>query len=201
MDRDEIMVVERPESVSWEEISGLLRRAHAQNVANGIKLPYPFLAPEELKAKTEGEGGKMLVALLNGKLVGTAAIKVISRDNFWFGGGDFAYCFLAAVSPECTGRGVYRRLVEAREHIARDWGVNRLLFDTDERNARVMEIMKKNGFRAVDYRIREDHNSIIFVKWLNGSPYSKLKCAYVFWRRKSDRLKKAKRQNAAANQE
>lgn len=197
MSRDEVSIVERPESVSWEDISGLLRRAHAQNVANGIKLPYPFLSPSELRDKVEGAGGKMLVALHNGKLVGTAAVKVIHRDYLWCGKGEYAYCFLAAVLPEYSGQGIYRRLIEAREDIARSWGINKLLFDTDERNTRVIKICKKNDFRPVDYKIREDHNSVLLVKWLDGCPYSKLKCAYVYQRRKSLRKKNAKIQDAA----
>ena len=189
MSRSEIVIVERPESVSWEQISALLQKAHAQNVANGIKLRYPFLPPEELEAKTEGAGGKVLVALKGDELVGVGAVKVVNMD-LWCGGGQYAYCFLDAVLPDFAGQGIYRRISEEQERLARKWGVNRMLFDSHEGNKRIQEISRKNGYRLVEFRVRENYNSVIMVKWLDGSPYSRMKCAYVFWRRRSDKLKR-----------
>lgn len=175
MDREGIVVVERPESVSWEQISFVLRKAHEENVKNGIILPYPHLPPEEIRKKIEDRDGVLYVALDGEKVVATGAVKIIHK-NLWCGSGKYAYCFFAAVLPEYAGRGIYRKLIIAREEYARSKGVSRLLFDTDEKNKRVLSISKKDGYRYVDYRIRDSHNSVLLVKWLDGCPYSRIRC-------------------------
>ena len=181
MDREEIVILERPESVSWEQISFVLKKAHEENVRNGIVLPYPQLPPMEIKEKIEGKEGKLFVALSGDKLVATGAVKIIKK-NLWCGNGDYAYCFFAAVLPEFAGRGIYRRIEIAEEEYARLKGVNRMMFDTDDRNKRILSISKKNNYRQVEYRIRDGRNSVLLVKWLDGCPYSRIKCAIKFWR-------------------
>lgn len=179
MDRKEIRVLERPDSISWEEISSVLRQAHADNIKKGIILPYPSLPPEELYAKTEGRGGIMLVALCNGKVVGTGAVVIINK-NIWCGSGLYAYCYLDSVLPEYAGQGIYRMIVNWQEDYAKKSGVNRMLFDTHELNRRMLSISQKHGYRKIDYKIRKDHNSILLVKWLNDAPISYIKCALKF---------------------
>lgn len=171
----EIIVTERPETVSWEAISSVLRTAHMENVKNGIVLPYPHLSPDELREKVEGRGGKMFVALCAGKLIATGAVAIIEK-NLWCGTGKYAYCFLASVLPEYKGMGAYRRIETEQEKYASAQGVMRCMFDTDERNQRILEISKRNGYRLVEFRVREGRNSVVLVKWLEECPFSRLKC-------------------------
>lgn len=187
----EIMVLERPETVSWEEISFVLKQAHAENVKNGILLPYSALPPDKLFAKTEGRGGKMLVALDDGKVIGTGAVAIIDKC-LWCGKGKYAYCFLDAVLPEYRGKGVYRQIVSWQEKYAESVGVDRMLFDTHEQNKRMIKISKKNGYRLVEYRVRDGRNSVVLVKWLNDCPFSRLRCFIKYNRIKHDRKKAAK---------
>lgn len=192
MDGKALIVTERPNYISWEDISSLLRKAHSDNVAKGIRLPYPFLPPEQLRAKTEESGGTMLVALFQGHLAGVGAVRVINK-KLWCGSGQYAYCYLAAVDPDYAGKGIYRRIVLEQENIALRSGVSRMLFDTHEHNDRIIEISLKNGYRLVDYKVREDHNSVLLVKWLNGCPYSRIRCLWEFWKRKQYRNNRFKR--------
>ena len=188
MDRKEIVVLERTGNVSWEEISSVLKQAHAENVKNGIVLPYPALPPEELYAKTEGRGGKMIVALCEGKVVGTGAVAIIEKE-FWCGKGKYAYCFLDAVLPEFMGQGIYAKIVEWQENYAKSVGVDRMLFDTHELNKRMIKISERHGYRKIQYRVKEGRNSVVLVKWLNGCPYSRFKCAWVYSRKKREKIK------------
>ena len=50
---NEITIIERPSFVSWEDISNVLKSAHAQNVKKGIIMLYPQLSPEQLKEKID----------------------------------------------------------------------------------------------------------------------------------------------------
>ena len=191
MDKKEVTVLVRPESISWEEISTVLKRAHSENVRSGIILPYPQLPPEEIYAKTEGRGGVMFVALSEGIVVGTGAVAIIEK-NLWCGRGKYAYCYFDAVLPDYSGQGVYRKIVAAQEGYAKSYGVSRMLFDTDERNKRILEISEKNGYRRVDYKIRENRYSVLMVKWLGKASYSRLGCALRFARIKFARKRMSK---------
>lgn len=186
MDREIITVTERPQNISWAEISSVLIKAHEDNVKKGIVLPYPHLPPEKLKAKTEDRGGKMFVALYKGKVIATGAVAIIDK-NLWCGKGMYAYCFLDAVLPEFAGQGIYRKIADAQEEFARNNLVYRMMIDTDERNSRMLVVSKKNGYRKIQYRVREGRNSIVLVKWLKGCPYSRLKCAWKFYQIKRDK--------------
>ena len=186
----EIIVIDRPDSVSWEELSAVLKKAHEQNLQRGIKLPYPFLPPAQLQEKTEGRGARVLVALCDGQVVGIGAVATIQK-NVWCHRGDYAYSFLDAVLPAFSGKGVFRRIEAQQEAIAREWGLQHMLFDTDERNRRMIRVTEKMGFRKVDYRVRPDHRSVILVKWLDGCPHTRLWCSIKYlhkkWKRKQDK--------------
>ena len=180
MDKEKITVIERPKTISWEEISSVLKRAHEENVHKGIVLPYPHLPPEVLKKKTEGLGGRIFVALYDGHVVATGAVAIIEK-SFWCGKGKYAYCFLDAVLPKFAGKGLYGEIVKVQEEYARNHTLDRMMFDTDERNKRMLAISKRYDYRYVQYRVRDGHNSVVMVKWLNGCPYSRLKCALMFF--------------------
>lgn len=195
MDWEKIIIKERPDSVTWEEISSVLTQAHKANVEKGIVLPYPQLPPEAIKAKTEARGGKMFVALYEGKVVGTGAVAIIEKD-FWCGQGRYAYCFLDAVLPEYAGKGVYRRIVTAQEEFAISSGVTRMLFDTDDKNYRMLKISKKHGYLPVEFRVKESRNSIVLVKWLEERPYSWFQCYRMFRRIRRNKLKRHKIKSA-----
>lgn len=183
---NDIQIIERPESVSWDEIHKVLWSAHAQNRANGINMALPALPGDKIREIIGGRG-KMLVAIVDGKVVGTAAIK-IKPSNLWCGKGEYAYCCFASVLPEYNGLGIYKRLDIKREEIAKEMGLNRMLGDTNENNKRRLEIAHKAGYKFVDISIWKDHYNIVMVKWLNGCPYSDWYCKLQFnlhkWYRK-----------------
>ena len=54
------------------------------------------------------------------------------------------------------------------------------MFDTHEKNTRMAEINLKHGYRKVSYKRYDDHYNIIFVKWLDGCPYSESRCKVEF---------------------
>lgn len=185
-----LIIAKRPETVSWEAISAVLRHAHADNVRRGIRMTYPQLPPDQLQAKTEGRGGTMLVALTDDRVIGTAAVVRLDK-KIWCGNGPYAYCFLDAVLPEYAGKGVFRQLEAAQIQWARDAGITCMLLDTNERNVRMLKRCRKNGYRAVDYRVHDGYNSVMLVRWLDGCPYSRLRCRLSFLRIKWARKRQA----------
>ena len=174
----DIQILEKPESLSWETIHDVPEKAHQSNRENGIVMRKPSLPAEEL-AKEVGEDGVMLVAMDGSRVVGTAALLVKECSN-WYNKGQYGYLCFASVLPEYAGKGIYKRLSEERDRIARSKGLNGVLFDTHHINKRVSAINRKNGFKRVGVRLFDNHWNIVLFKWLNGSDHSSFECFFRY---------------------
>lgn len=173
-----VQVIEKPDWVSWDEIHEVIWKAHESNRQQGINMRFPALPGEEIK-KRVADNGKMFVALDGKKVVGTAALRT-KKANLWCGKGEYAYLCFAAVLPEYSGQGIYKQLYIYRERESIKNGLSRIMFDTHEKNTRMAEINLKHGYRKVSYKRYDDHYNIIFVKWLDGCPYSDFRCRMEF---------------------
>ena len=178
----EIQTLEKPDWISWDDIHEVLWKAHAKNREKGIVMRYPSLPGEEIRKRVEGKG-MMLVAISNGKLIGTSAV-VFKDKSLWCGKGKYAYCCFDSVLPQLQGTGVYRKLCEKREELAKNEGISRMLLDTNESNNREKAVVVKAGFKPVDLVWWTDHYNVVFVKWLNGCPHSDFRCKLEFSLRK-----------------
>ena len=167
----DIKIVEKPDWVSWDDIHNTLWKAHTYNREKGMAMRYASLSGDEIRERVEGKG-KMICAIKGDKLIGTAAI-VTKKAKLWFDKNPATYAYLcfACVSPDFASQGVYRQLYMYRERACVMMGLKHLMFDTHEKNRRVLEINSKNHFRAVDYKFYNDHFNIVMVKWLDGCPY------------------------------
>lgn len=177
-----VQVIEKPDWVSWDEIHEVIWKAHEANRQQGINMRFPSLPGEEIRKRVEGKG-KMFIALDGDKVVGTDAI-IIKKASLWCGKGDYAYQCFASVLPEYGGQGVYKQLNNCIERECIDRGLSRIMFDTNERNSHIAEINVKHGYKKVSYKLYGDHFSIVFVKWLDGCPYSDARCRFEFFRQK-----------------
>lgn len=140
---------------------------------------YPSLTGSEIEKKL-GSEGKMLVALTEeGKLVGTAAM-IPKKAKLWFGEHSFAYCCFASILQEYNGEGIYKEMCRLQEEMAREAGLNMMLFDTHENNSRNIDHSLKAGYRFVDLKFYRDHFNVVMVKWLDGCPFSDFKCKYKY---------------------
>lgn len=181
-----IQVIEKPEWVTWDEIQEVLWKAHGQNREQGMNMALPALPGEEIRKRIEGKG-KMLVAICDRKVVGTAAITK-KTARLWCGDTSYAYICFASVLPDYNGRGVYKALDIKREELALSMGLDKMLGDTHEKNEHRLSIAKKAGYKFVDLSVWKDHYNVVMVKWLKGCPYTNLYCNIQFmihkWYRK-----------------
>lgn len=173
-----IPIVKKPEWVSWDNIHQVLYYAHAENRSKGIIMRKPSLPGDDIKQEI-GEDGVMLVALDGKKVVGTAAL-VVKDCKTWYNEGKYGYLCFDAILPEYNGRGIYKRLCEEREVLAKKMGLDKLSFDTHHNNTHVIEIHKLQGFRCVDIKILRDHWNVVMFKWLNDCPYSNTHCTFIY---------------------
>ena len=175
-----IQVVVKPDWVSWDDIKKCLVDAHAVNRAKGINMAHYQWPAEEIREYI-GPNGVILVALDGSKVVGTAAISE-KVGKAWYAKGRYAYMCFAGVLPQYSGQGIYGKLAQLREKIAKEQGYRVWVFDTHEKNKSLQRIVKVNGYRTVHYfrAASNDHYNIIMAKWPNGCPYTKFYCNWRF---------------------
>ncbi len=169
---ESIIVIEKPENVSWDMIHDILYRAHEKNRLNGIFMRTATLSGEELEARL-GPNGRCYIAMYGTKIIGTGSVKLIQR-NCWYANERVADLMLIGVLPEYVGKHIYSLLYSVLEDYSKSQGVKMLEMDTAEKNKRMLRIANKKGFKKVGMFSSPyvKHYSIILSKWLYGCPYS-----------------------------
>lgn len=177
-----VIIQEKPVNVSWDDIKNCLHAAHSDNYNNGIVMQHQGLTGNEIK-ELLGSEGRMFVALSYNHVVGTAAIKP-KETGFWFGRSLFAYFCFAGIIPEYKGKGLYKCFNIKREEYAQSLGIDKLLFNTHPRNKRIIDVALRSGYKLVGYSKFDIYSYVYLVKWLNGCPYSDIRCKYEYLKSK-----------------
>ena len=179
-----IVISEKPDWVSWDEISSVLKKSHQVNLKDGIKMALHTHSSDYLREKVEGQG-KMFVALDGDKLVGTAAL-IKKRFKFWFDkeATDYAYVCLDSVLPDYSHHGIFRMLDAQREAAAKDMGLDVMIADTHESHKRRLVTARKSGYIPIDIMVWKDHYNVVIAKWFGKPRASRLKCRIVYGLRK-----------------
>ena len=182
MDTDEsnIIITEKPDSISFEVIHNVLWKANEGNRKAGFILRTSQLSPEQLQNRI-GEKGKCFVALDGDKVVGTISVRIINR-NKWYYKGEMPDYMLAAVLPEYQGRHINSMLAKKVFEFAKKSGYKAIELDTAEGNVNAINVYKHQGFELVDYLSKTglDHYSVVMVKWLEKCPYTEIKRKAVY---------------------
>ena len=176
-----IQIIEKPDWISWEGIKQCLIDAHSVNRAKGINMPTDKLPTDRIREVVENNG-VMLVALDGKKIVGTAAI-IEKQSMSWYVKGTYAYFGFAGVIPKYSGQGLYKKLYQFREEIAKSKGYSVFVLNTHEENKSILHLAKLNGYRLVSYfhEKREGQCNVVMAKWPAGCPFSKIYCRVRFY--------------------
>lgn len=171
---NKIQIIEKPESISWDSIHDILYKAHESNRQKGVFMRTATLTGEELRQRV-GENGKCFVALIDGKLAGTASVKFVPR-NTWYHKGIIADLMLVGILPEYKGYGIYSLLTKEIYIYSERHGIKIVELDTAEGNVKMQSVSLRHGFQYVATMASPytRHYSVVMVKWLEGSPYSSL---------------------------
>lgn len=179
MENGNIQIMEKPEWVSWDDVHNVLWASHKDNRVKGINMRKPGLPGVEIQKEVE-PNGKMLVAIDQDHLVGTAAI-IFKEGNNWYHKGRYGYLCYASLLQDYQGKGLYGQLMKQREMLAKEANVDLLCFDTHCKNRNVIELNSKKGFYPVAIKVCSDHFNVIMAKWLNGCPYSNCQIKAHYW--------------------
>ena len=172
----EIIIKEKPEEISFDEIHKVIYSAHEENLKKGLVMRTTTLTGEELKNRI-GKDGICFVALDGEKIVGTISVRFVERDK-WYAKGVIPDCILAGVIPEYRGKHISSMLEQKVFEYVRNKGYKLIELDTAENNIHAVEVYKHQGFKLVDYHayLGVDHFSVVMVKWLDKCPYSSFYC-------------------------
>lgn len=111
---DNIQILVKPDSISWDDIHDCLWASHDVNRTKGVIMKFPSLPGAEIQKRIENGNGKMFVALDGDKVVGVAGYQ-IKHSTYWFCKSDYLYLCFAGVLPEYSGKGIYKMLYIYRE--------------------------------------------------------------------------------------
>ena len=170
---EEIIFMEKPDWVSWDDIHQCLYKAHQVNRIHGFNMLSQDMSGEELKNKLEGNG-HCFVALDNEKLVGVATVRFFKSRRWWAWGKTVAYNGLDGVLKEYQGTDVFIGLQQMRNAAIKKSGVRIIQSNTAEENTLILRRVKKMGGKFVQYSATgkgADHYSIIMARWLDGCPW------------------------------
>lgn len=177
---EEIVYMEKPEWVSWEQIRECIYQGHESNRKHGVVMINTTKSADDIK-KHVGDG-HCFVALKGNDVVGTFSLK-FKKVKRWWVKGTVAYPCLDAIIPEYKGTDIYFELGRLRMNYIEDSGVRIIQSNTSENNTLIRKMLKKKGFKAVMYTKSgpgADYYSVILVKWLDGCPFSDRYINFMF---------------------
>lgn len=174
-------VIEKPDTITWEDLAKCQQQAHISNIASGIQMKCASYSAEELKEKASN--GTTLVALDNsGNLSGMLTIDVGSINRWWHKGEAAEICYVA-VAPEFQGQGVYKLLGCYAIDFLKKRGVNVAYLTTHVDNKHAQRAYQKDGYRKVMLTPGSglSYYSVVMAKWLNGKDINALLCKLMYW--------------------
>lgn len=180
INQDDVIILEKPSSVSFEVIHDVLWQANEENRNAGFVLKTSLLSPEKLQNRI-GERGKCYIALIGNKIVGTISVRIVNR-NKWYYSGKIPEYMLAAVIPEYQGNHINSKLANRVFEFANQNGYRAIELETASNNKRAIKIYKHQGFELVDYIAKKstDHHSVVMIKWFVKRPYSNVKRTLMY---------------------
>ena len=169
---DDIIIIEKPNHITWDNIHELLLQAHKRNIKKGIISLYAQLPGEEIE-KRLGKDGRCWVAMDKDKIIGTTAVSFFIGQNWWNRNKKVAHSCFTGILQQYQGIGLVEQLDAKLIEYVRSLGVEMIQGDTAEGNRAMRKLAELGGYKTVDYFAPKSHHySIHFVKWYGNCPFS-----------------------------
>lgn len=181
---EKLQIIEKPDYISWEEITELLHAAFKERKDQGLSYLATRQSVETTKQRVAD--GICLVALYDNKLVGTVTLqinKIIDQKRKWYHESSYAYSKQLAVLPEFKGKGIGKALQNARLQICFDNNVDALIFDTSHKAESLISRFLWLGAQKIDFISHSTTNyySIVFRIPIKGKNINKLYCGFRYY--------------------
>lgn len=169
---DNLVIIPKPDYISWEEITQLLHIGYAERVDEGLH----YSATDQSVQKTieRVEDGVCLVALFNGKLVATESYKLVESKNLkrkkWFQDDSYYYLHSLTVHPDFKRKGIGLKIRNVIRDEAIKNNIPSLISDTSEDAKWLIKWYSRLGHKKVGYMSRTSTNyySVIMRTPIHG---------------------------------
>lgn len=153
------------------ELTALINRAYAPLADMGLH--FVGTVQDSLTTRSRIETGDTWVAVISGRIVGTATLYLPgAKTGCSFYGDELPAVFgQFAVHPDCQGMGIGRGLVNRIASVAREAGATVLACDTSEQALDLIALYQRWGFEIVgsaDWRPKVNYKSVVLARTLIG---------------------------------
>lgn len=168
-------IIPKPDSISWEEITDLLHRAFAEHSSRGLH--YGACTQSSEVTRQRAGDGICLVALLDGKLVGTGLVNIQQRY-----GKKIGYLSQLGVLPEVKGQGIGTKIKEMVIDICRQRRADAIYCNTSEKAGKVVKFYLEGRWQKIGLLSFENTNyySIEFRYVVSGRKYTAMEAQLRF---------------------
>lgn len=175
MTNNDLIIIPKPDYISWEEITILLNRGYKERENEGLIYKAANQSVSETIERGSSNSGVVLVALLKDNLIGTITYRVMqNNENInWYYDSIYIHFGQLAVDPSIKKKGVGSKLLEKIETIGLENSVDSLIANTSVKAKWLLKWYYRTGFKKVDFISHPSTNyySIVFRKPLHGKSY------------------------------
>lgn len=171
-----VQITEKPDWISWEEITELLHQAFAEHYKKGLYYVACNQTVEDTRKRARN--AICLVALLEGRLVGTILVSIYYKNNKKIG-----YFNQLGILEETKGHGIGTQLFGEGIKICLNNQVKEIRCDTSEKAKDVIRFHQRNGFQKIKLVSHSATNyySVVFRYALNSRKYTHLEAFLRFF--------------------
>ena len=177
-----IKIVEKPEFISWEEITDVIHDAYAEREKQNLHFAAFKSTPKENAQKIID--GKCFVALDGSKVEGVVFLScpscpyLINKNGQgkWYCDKNYGKVINLAVKEKYKSRGIGRKLLERLIEECKKQKLDSIMIDTSSKLKRLNKFYDSYGFKKVDYISWPTTNYYTIVRrlCLNGKKYNSL---------------------------
>lgn len=173
---DSLVIIPKPDYISWEEITKLLHLGYSERADEGLNYSATHQSVEKTIARV-GDG-VCLVALLDGKLIGTESYNLIKRKNLklkrWYQDEEYYYLHSLTVHPDYKRKGIGLKIRNYIRDEAIKNGVGSLISDTSVDAKWLISWYDRLGHKKVGYVSHSGTNyySVVMRTPISGKKYS-----------------------------
>lgn len=173
---DGLVIIPKPDYISWEEITQLLHLGYSERANEGLNYSATHQSVEKTIARV-GDG-VCLVALLDGKLIGTESYNLIKKKNLkwkkWYQDEEYFYLHSLTVHPDYKRKGIGLKIRNYIRDEAIKNSVGSLISDTSEDAKWLISWYDRLGHKKVGCvsHLGTNYYSVVMRTPISGKKYS-----------------------------
>lgn len=173
---ENLVIIPKPDFISWQEITQLLHLGYSERADEGLNYSATHQSVEKTIERVGN--GVCLVALLNGKLIGTETYNLIEKKKLkwkrWYQDEEYYYLHSLTVHPDYKRKGIGLKIRNYIRDEAIKNKVGSLISDTSEHAKWLIRWYERLGHKKVGCVSHSGTNyySVVMRTSISGKSYS-----------------------------